>query len=75
MESIIQDLNLTDCHPKFALAISFLHPDHDGHARTEPWNYRSAIRKINYLAQMTCPDILMAVHNSAQYTTAQTYLH
>jgi len=75
MESIIKDLNLTDCHPKFTPAISVLHPDHDGHARTESWNYRSVIGKLNYLAQMTGPDILMAVHNCARYSTTPTYLY
>jgi hypothetical protein len=52
-----------------------LHPDREGHARVEAWNYRSVLGKLNYLAQMTRPDISMAVHNCARYTTAPTYLH
>ena len=52
-----------------------LHPDREGHARVEAWNYRSVLGKLNYLAQMTRPFISMAVHNCARYTTAPTYLH
>jgi hypothetical protein len=73
--SILQDLNLQDCHKKYTPAISVLHPDHGGHARCETWNYRSILGKLNYLAQMTRPDISMAVHNCARFTTAPTYLH
>jgi hypothetical protein len=75
ISSILQDLNLDTCHNKYTPAISVLHPDHGGHARCEPWNYRSVLGKLNYLAQMTRPDISMAVHNCARFTTAPTYLH
>jgi len=75
IQSILQDLQLTDCHRKFTPAISVLHPDHGGHARCEQWNYRSVLGKLNFLAQMTRPDISMAVHNCARFTTAPTYLH
>jgi hypothetical protein len=75
IQSILSDLNLADCHRKFTPAISVLHPDHGGHARSESWNYRSLIGKLNYLAQMTRPDISMAVHNCARYSTSPTSLH
>jgi len=68
-------LKLEECHKKYTPAISVLHPDHGGHARCESWNYRSILGKLNYLAQMTRPDISMSVHNCAQFTMALTYLH
>ncbi len=75
IQSILHDLHLIPSHPKPTPAISVLHPDHGGFARTENWNYRSLIGKLTYLAQMTRPDISMAVHNCARYSVAPTYLH
>jgi hypothetical protein len=75
INSIVQELNLQECHKKYTPAISVLHPDHGGFARCESWNYRSVLGKLNYLAQMTRPDISMAVHNCARLTTSPTYLH
>jgi hypothetical protein len=75
IEVIIQDLHLTDCHPKFTPEISILHPDHDRHSRMEVWSYQSVIGKLNYLAQMARLDISMALCNCARYTTVPTYLH
>jgi hypothetical protein len=73
--SILSDLHLQGCHKKYTPAISVLHPDHGGHPRIEAWSYWSVFGKLNYLAQMTRPDISMAVHNCARYTMAPTYLH
>jgi hypothetical protein len=75
IHSILQDLNLVPCHPKYTPAISVLHPDHGGHNRLETWNYRSVVGKLTYLAHMTRPDISMAVHNCARFSVAPTYLH
>jgi len=75
ISSILKDLNLVDCHKKYTPAISVLHPDHGGHARCKSWNYRSVLGKLNFLAQMTWPDISMAVHNCARFAIAPTYLH
>jgi hypothetical protein len=75
IQSILQDLGLQSSHPKPTPAITVLHPDHGGFARTENWNYRSVIGKLNYLAQMTRPDISMAVHNCARFSVNPTYLH
>jgi hypothetical protein len=75
IDSILTGLKLQDCHKKYTPAISVLHPDHGGHTRCEQWSYRSILGKLNYLAQMTRPDISMAVHNCARFTTAPTYLH
>jgi hypothetical protein len=75
VQSILQDLGLQTCHPKPTPAIAVLHPDHGGFDRTEAWNYRSVIGKLNYLAQMSRPDISMAVHNCARFSAHPTYLH
>jgi hypothetical protein len=75
LQSILFDLGLQTCHPKPTPAIAVLHPDHGGYGRTETWNYRSVIGKLNYLAQMTRPDISMAVHNCARFSIHPTYLH
>ncbi len=33
------------------------------------FNYRSAVRKFNYLAQTTCPDIMHTTHQVAKYSS------
>jgi hypothetical protein len=60
---------------KFTPAVHVLHLDVNGAPRTELWNYRSLIGKLNYLAQMTRPDLSMAVHNCARFSTHPTNLH
>jgi hypothetical protein len=72
IQSILQDLNLSQSHAKPTPAIHVLHPDHDSAPREETWNYRSIIGKLNFLAQMTRPDISMAVHNCACVPPAYT---
>jgi hypothetical protein len=73
--SILQDLHLTDSASKPTPAVHVLHPDTGGAPRSELWNYRSIIGKLNFLAQMTRPDISMAVHNCARFSTHPTSLH
>jgi hypothetical protein len=75
IQSILSDLHLNPCHPKYTPAISVLHPNHGGHSRNETWNYHSIVGKLTYLAHMTRPDISMAVHNCARFSVAPTYLH
>jgi len=75
IQEILQDLGLASSHPKPTPAIHVLHPDHNGHPREEFWNYCSIIGKLNFLAQMTRPDISMAVHNCARFSTKPTQLH
>jgi hypothetical protein len=43
-------------------ATSILHADTEGLAQQESWNYPSTIRKLNYLAQNSRPDISFDVH-------------
>jgi hypothetical protein len=75
IQEILQDLGLASSHPKPTPAIHVLHPDHNGHPREEFWNYCSIIGKLNFLAQMTRPDISMAVHNCARFSNKPTQLH
>jgi hypothetical protein len=73
--SILQDLNLQDCHRKFTPDFSVLHPDHGSQPHTDTWNYRLVVGKLNYLVQMIRPDISMAIHNCARFSVNPTYLH
>jgi hypothetical protein len=73
--SILHDLHLTDSASKPSPAVHVLHPDSNGLPREELWNYRSIIGKLNFLAQMTRPDISMAVHNCARFASNPTSLH
>jgi hypothetical protein len=75
IRSILQDLHLIDSASKPTPAIHVLHPDENGPPREELWNYRSIIGKLNFLAQMTRPDISMAVHNCARFSAKPTSLH
>ncbi len=56
-------------------ADSILHHDKDGPEWIDKWNYRSLIGKLNYLANNTCPDISMAVHQCAHYCSNPKALH
>jgi hypothetical protein len=75
INSILQDLHLSDATPKPTPSVHVLHPDGNGFPREELWNYRSVIGKLNFLAQMTRPDISMAVHNCARFSARPTSLH
>ena len=73
--SILQDLHLLEAAPKYTPVIHVLHPDTSGAPREELWNYRSLVGKLTFLAQMTHPDISMAVHNCARFFSHPTSLH
>jgi hypothetical protein len=75
IQSILTDLSLTNSIHKFTPSTHVLHPDTNGLPRLEHWNYRSIIGKLNFLAQMTRPDISMAVHNCAHFSSNPTALH
>ena len=71
IDSIIDDIGLSNSHKvkpvpaKVSLQLhSFPHsPKFDEH-----FNYRSAVGKLNYLAQTTRPDIMTATHMIAKYS-------
>jgi hypothetical protein len=76
INQIIRDVGiLTSSKGKETPVDSILHPDLDGPSRVENWNYRSVIGKLNYLANNTRPDISMAVHQCARFTSAPKALH
>jgi hypothetical protein len=76
IESIISDVNL-DTYSKTinTPSDSILHPNPSGSPRKESWNYRSVIGKLNFLAQITRPDISFSVHQCARFCTKPTLIH
>ena len=46
-----------------------LHKDKDGDSRKTQWNYRQVIGMLNYLQGSTRPDISMATHQYARFTS------
>jgi hypothetical protein len=56
-------------------ATDILHADTEGLALQESWNYPSVIRKLNYLAQNSWPDISFAVHQCACFSKEPKALH
>jgi hypothetical protein len=76
IDQIIRDVSITATSKgKDTPVDSILHPDTDGPPRTEDWNYRSIIGKLNYLANNTRPDISMAVHQCARFCVNPKALH
>jgi hypothetical protein len=76
IESILQDLNLpSGSKTKDTPAMGILYPVPNGPPRQDPWNYRSVIGKLNFLAQQTCPDITYAIHQCAKCSANPTALH
>ena len=52
-----------------------LHPDHGGAPHEDSWNFRSVVGKLNFLAQNTCPDTSMAMHQCAHFCSMPMLLH
>ncbi len=77
IDSIITDVGVNDSKTKPVPAKSSLQlnafkdePEYDLDI-----NYRSAVGKLNYLAQTTCPDIMYALHQIAKYSSDPRKLH
>jgi hypothetical protein len=70
IDFIINDVRLKDAKVKPVPAkVSLpLHAFEDESAFDLNFNYRSAVGKLNYLAQTTRPDIMYAVHQIAKYS-------
>ncbi len=71
IDSIISDVGLTDSKTKPVPAkVSLqLHAFQDQPIFNLDFNYRSAVGKLNYLAQTTRPDIMYATHQIAKYSS------
>jgi hypothetical protein len=69
IDSIIDDVGLTDSKTKpVPNKVSLqLHAFNDEPPFNLDFNYRSAVGKLNYLAQTTRPDIMYATHQIAKY--------
>ena len=75
IDSILQQLQLHPdttpkriAKPKYVPAAGICHADADGAERSQPWNYRSVIGKLMFLANSTRPDIAFATHQCARYS-------
>jgi hypothetical protein len=70
IDAIIDDVGLTDANVKPVPAkVSLkLHASKDQPTFDLDFNYRSAVGKLNYLAQTTRPDIMYATHQIAKYS-------
>ena len=70
IDSILTDLGLDQSSKTSDTpAAVVVGPDKDGPALTSvPWNYRTVIGKLLYLAGNTRPDLALAVHQVARYS-------
>jgi hypothetical protein len=77
IDSIIKDVGLTDSKtkPVPAKVTLQLHAFKDEPSFDLYFNYRSAVGKLNYLAQTTCPDIMYAMHQIAKYSSDPRHPH
>lgn len=72
IDTIIADCGLTNSYKKKqvpAKSSKILRAHLDSPKFDGPFNYRSVIGKLNYLAQTTRPDIMYAVHSCAKYSS------
>lgn len=76
IDQVIKDVGLDPFRKgKDTPCDAILHPDINEPPRQENWNYRSVIGKLNYIANNTRPDISMAVHQCARYSSNPKALH
>ncbi|MGK3946589.1 hypothetical protein ABK046_50550, partial [Streptomyces caeruleatus] len=69
IDSIIKDLGLEGTsRTKAAPAVGALGPCSDSKPLRAPWNYRSVIGKLMYLANNTRCDIAFATHQCARFS-------
>ncbi len=71
IDSIISDIGLKDAKvkPVPAKVSLWLHAFKDKPPFNLNFNYRSAVGKLNYLAQTTRPDIMYTTHQIAKYSS------
>ncbi len=77
IDSIIADVGVNDSKTKLVPAKSSLqlHAFKDEPEYDLNFKYMSAVGKLNYLAQTTCPDIMYAMHQIAKYSSDPRKLH
>jgi hypothetical protein len=76
IQQILQDVGIRgQSNGKDTPVDSILYDDLDGLDRSDSWNYWSVIGKLNYLANNTHPDISMAVHQCARYSSNPKATH
>ncbi len=77
IDSIIDDVGLKDAKVKpVPTKVSLqLHAFKDEPAFNLNFNYRSAVGKLNYLAQTTRPNIMDATHQIAKYSSDPRQSH
>jgi len=76
IQQILQDVGIRgESKGKDTPVDSILYADTDGMERVDIWNFCSVIGKLNYLANNTRPDISMAVHQCARYSSNPKAIH
>ncbi len=77
IDAIINDVGINDSRTKPVPAKVSLrfHAFKDEPTFDLNFNYRSVVGKLDYLAQTTCPDIMYAVHQIANYSSAPRQSH
>jgi hypothetical protein len=77
IDSIIKDVGLIDSKTKPVPAkVAFqFHAFKDDPPFDQSFDYRSAVGKLNYLAQTTRPDIMYATHQVAKYSSDSRQTH
>jgi len=77
IDSIIKDVGLVDSKtkPVPAKVALQLHAFKDDPPFDQSFDYRSAVGKLNYLAQTTRPDIMYATHQVAKYSSDPRKTH
>ena len=75
---IINELNLSSVETQkrpTPVAKPLLHKDLQGKPRVKKWNYRSVIGMLTYLQGISRPDISMAVHQCASFSSDPKLSH
>jgi hypothetical protein len=76
IEQVIEDVGLLEFSKgKDTPADSILYADKEGPPHRDTWNYRSVIGKLNYIANNTRPDISMAIHQCAHFSSSPRAIH
>jgi hypothetical protein len=78
IQDIIKDMNtgpLTSPKPVPARSSRILHYFPESPNFSGPFDYQSAVGKLNYVAQLTRPDIAYAVHQCARFSTCPKKEH